>query len=181
MVEDRFAQDAQWVQDHIRPIVECGSSLLGPRSLRKLTEPAAAAGGQPAAMEMSTDPVVERAGGAAPRPDVRQVQPMEVSLEQRVTTGATKRAAQTQLTPNTVEEYIGGFRSFDGHQDVQRDVMSAIETTNDDSAADTIDEDSRRYEFYTGELLDRDKYIPGRMKELDQLESFGNDSACQEK
>ena len=46
-------------------------------------EPAAAAGGQPAAMEVSTDPIVEWAGGAAPQPDVSQAQPMEVSLEQR--------------------------------------------------------------------------------------------------
>ena len=43
-------------------------------------EPAAEAGGQPVAMEVNTDPVVERAGGAAPRPDVSQAQPMEVSL-----------------------------------------------------------------------------------------------------
>ena len=34
-------------------------------------EPAAAAGGQPAAMDVNTDPVVERAGGAAPQPIVR--------------------------------------------------------------------------------------------------------------
>ena len=45
-------------------------------------EPAAAACGQPAAMEVNTDPVVERA--------VSQAQPMQVSLELRVTTGATK-------------------------------------------------------------------------------------------
>ena len=88
---------------------------------------------------------------------------------------------QHKLTPNTVEGYIGGLRSFDGHQDVQTNVMSAIETTNDDSAAETIDKDSRRYDFYIGELLDRDKYIPGRKKELDQLKSFGGDSTCQEK
>ena len=43
-------------------------------------EPAAAAGGQPAAMEAHTDPVVERAGGAAPQPGVSQAHPMEVSL-----------------------------------------------------------------------------------------------------
>ena len=52
---------------------------------------------------------------------------------------------QHKLTPNTVEGYIGG--SFDGHQDVQTNVMSAIETTNDDSAAETIDDDGRRYDF----------------------------------
>ena len=42
-------------------------------------------------------------------------------------------------------------RSFDGHQDVQTNVMSAIETTNDDSAAETIDEDSRWYDDFSGE------------------------------
>ena len=136
-------------------------------------EPAAAAGGQPVAMEVNTDPVVEWAGGAAPRPDVSPAQPMEVSLEQRVTKEARKRAAETQLTRNSVEGYIGCLRSFDGHQDVQTNVMSAIETTNLDSAAETIDEDSRRDDYYTRELLDRTKYITGRKKELDQLESFG--------
>ena len=101
-------------------------------------EPAAAAGGQLAAMEVSTDPVVERVGGAAPQLDEKQLQPMEVSLDQRATTGATKRTAETQLTPNTVEGYIGGLRSFDGHQDVQTNVMSAIETTENDFAPETI-------------------------------------------
>ena len=47
--------------------------------------------------------------------------------------------------------------------------MSAIETTNEDSGAETIDEDSRRYDCFTAELLDRTKYI-GRKEELDQLE-----------
>ena len=51
--------------------------------------------------------------------------------------------------------------------------MSAIETTKEDSAAETIDEDSRRYDCYTGELIDRSKDITGRNKELDHLESFG--------
>ena len=50
--------------------------------------------------------------------------------------------------------------------------MSAIETTKEDSRAETIDEDSRGYDHFTGELRDRTKYI-GREKELDQLESFG--------
>ena len=98
---------------------------------------------------------------------------MEVSLELRITTGATKRTAETQLTPNSVEGYTGGLRSFDGHQDVQTHLMSATETVKEDSAAETIDEDSRRYDYYTGELLDRAKNITGRKKEFDQLESFG--------
>ena len=106
-------------------------------------EPAAAGGGQP---QVSTDPVVERAGRAAPQPDVSQVQPMEVPLDQRAATGATKRTAETQVTPNTVEGYIGGLRSFDGHQDAQTNVMSALETTKDDSVAETIKKDRRRHD-----------------------------------
>ena len=51
--------------------------------------------------------------------------------------------------------------------------MSPNETMNEDAAAETIDEDSSRCDYYTGELLDRTKYIAGRKKELDQLESFG--------
>ena len=69
-------------------------------------------------MEVNTDPVVEKARGAAPQADVSQAQPVVVSREQRGTTGATKRAAETKLTPNSVEGYI----------DVQTNVMSAIET-----------------------------------------------------
>ena len=49
--------------------------------------------------------------------------------------------------------------------------MSAIETTKEESASETIDEDSRRYDYHTGKLLDRTKYITGRKKELDQLDS----------
>ena len=119
-------------------------------------------------MEVSIDPVDERAGGAAPQPDVSHAQPMEVSLDQ-----LRNVWQKHKLTPNTVEGYIGGLGSFDGHQDGQTDVTSATEITKDDSAAEAIDEDSRRYDYYTGELLDRDKYIAGRKKELDQLESFG--------
>ena len=70
---------------------------------------------QPAAMEgASTDQNVERAS----------------------TTGATKRTTETQLTPNTVEGYIGGLRSFDGHQDVQTNVMPSNQTAKEDSAAE---------------------------------------------
>ena len=134
-----------------------------------------------AAMEVSTDQVVERAGGAAPQLDESQLQRKEVSLDQSATTASAKRTAETQLTPNTVEGYIGGLRSFDGHQDVQTHVISTIETTKDDSSVNTIDEDSRPYDYHTRQLLDRDKYMAGRKKELDELKSFGCDSTCQEK
>ena len=79
-----------------------------------------------------------------------------------------KLAAETQLTPNSVEGYIGCLRSFDGHQHVQTNVMLAIETMNEDSAAETIDED------YTGELLDRTKFIIGRKKELVERKNLIN-------
>ena len=77
------------------------------------------AGGQLASMEVNTDgqrdvsgnttdgqtgtrklvrnPVVERAGGAAPQPDVSQAQPMDVPLDQKATTTAT----------NSVESSLG--------------------------------------------------------------------------
>ena len=51
--------------------------------------------------------------------------------------------------------------------------MSAIDMVKEDSAAETIGQDSRRYDYCTGELLDRTKYTTGRMRELDQLDSFG--------
>ena len=51
--------------------------------------------------------------------------------------------------------------------------MSAIERTKEDCASEAIDEDGRQHDCYTGELLDRTKYITGRKKELDQLETFG--------
>ena len=136
------------VANRVVDVVPMDPNVRVSEPVEPAAEAADAAGGQPVAMEVKTtneqtgtrklvrNPVVERAGGAAPQPDVSQAQPIEVSLEQRVTTGATKRAAETQLTPNSVEGYIGGLRSFDGHQDVQTNVMSAIETTNEDPAAE---------------------------------------------
>ena len=56
---------------------------------------------------VSTDQVVDRAGGASPQLDEEQVQPMDVSLDQSATTSATMRRAETPLTPNSVEGYIG--------------------------------------------------------------------------
>ena len=63
--------------------------------------------------------------------DQEQVQPMEVSLDQSATIGASKRRAETQLTPNSVQGYIGGLRSFDGHQAEQAHLVLAIEATED--------------------------------------------------
>ena len=56
---------------------------------------------------------------------------------------ATKRSAETQLTPNSVEGYIGGLRSFDGHQ-AEPTHLLAIEATKDDFSVDTIGDESRR-------------------------------------
>ena len=48
--------------------------------------------------------------------------------------------------------------------------MLAIEVAKDEFTLDTIDDDSRQYDHYTGKLLDRDNYIAERKKELDQVE-----------
>ena len=42
--------------------------------------------------------------------------------------------------------------------------MVAFEAANEDALDDTIDDDSRRYDYFSGKLLDRGKYIAGRKK-----------------
>ena len=85
--------------------------------IESLTNPGAT--GQTAAMNRNTtdnrtgirklvrNPVVERAGGAAPQADVSQAQTMNVSRDQKATTTATKQRAGTQVTTNNVESGIG--------------------------------------------------------------------------
>ena len=73
------------------------------------------------------NPVVERAGGAAPLPDVSQARPMDVSLDQKALTTDTKQRAVTQLTSNTVESGIGDLRSVAGHQAERADSILPIE------------------------------------------------------
>ena len=119
-------------------------------------EPAAAASGKPAAMEVNTDgqrevkgnttdgqtstrklvrnPVVERAGGAAPQPDVSQAKPMDVPLDQKATTTAT----------NNVESSIGDLRSVAGHQAEQTESMVPPEAMK--YSANTIADFSHQYE-----------------------------------
>ena len=56
---------------------------------------------QPAVMEGgSADQVVEGAGEASLQLEEDQLQPMDTTQSQSPTTGATKRSAETQLTPN---------------------------------------------------------------------------------
>ena len=50
--------------------------------------------------------------------------------------------------------------------------MLAIEVAKDEFSVHTIDDDNRQYDHYTGKLLDRDKYIAERKKELDQVEAY---------
>ena len=107
-------------------------------------ESVAAAGGQPAKMEMNTDvkgdiggnatndqtgtkklvrnPAVERDGGASCQLDSHQLQPMDVSLDRKVTTTSTKQKAGTQWTTNNVESCFGGLKSVAGHQDTMTGV-----------------------------------------------------------
>ena len=68
---------------------------------------------QPAVMEGgSADQVVEGAGEASLQLEEDQLQPMDTTQSQSPTTGATNRSAETKLTPNRVEGYIGGLRSI---------------------------------------------------------------------
>ena len=69
--------------------------------------------------------------------------------------------------------YIGGLRSFDGDErEYHMKMMMALEEASEEVPDDIIDDDSRRYDYYTGKLLDRTKYIAGRDKELQQMEDF---------
>ena len=142
-------------------------------------EPAAAARGQPAAMEMNTDgtrdiggnatndqtgarklvrnPVVESDGGASCQLDENQLQPMDVSLNRNATTTATKQRAGTQLTTNNVESCIGGLRSVAGHQDERAESMLPIEAMK--FSMNTVTDVSHQCEHYTGMLGDRDKHV----------------------
>ena len=117
--------------------------------VRRPVEPAAAAAGQPAAMEANTDgqrdvrgnttdgqtstrklvwnAVVVRAGGAAPQPDVSQARPMDVSLGQKAITDTKERA----------------------------DSMLPIEAMKYSANADV----GYQYEHYIGELWDQDKCV----------------------
>ena len=89
----------------------------------------------------SADQVVEGAGGASPQLEENQLQPMDTSQSQSPTTGATKRRAETHLTPNIMEGCIGGLRSFDGDQAAEQTAMiMAFEAANDDALEDTIDD-----------------------------------------
>ena len=105
-----------WVQEHTRPSVELDSKPFGRKNFVEAEIASRAddsipsgpnvreiesfksteATGQPVTMEeVNTDQFVERHGGASPQLDEEQVQPMNVSLDQSATTGATKRRAET--------------------------------------------------------------------------------------
>ena len=132
-------------------------------------EPAAAAGGQLASIEVNTDgqrdvrgnttdgqpstrkfarnPVVERGGGAAPQPDVSQAQPFDVPLDQMATATAT----------NNVESGIGDLRSVAGHQAEEADSMLPNDTMK--YSANTTADVSHQCEHYAGKLQDRNKCV----------------------
>ena len=64
MDERRFAQDAHWVQEHLRPIVERDSRPFGPKNLLK--------------QNFRAEAEAARASDDAPRgPDVRESEPVE--------------------------------------------------------------------------------------------------------
>ena len=72
--------------------------------------------GQTSTRKLVRNPVVERAGEAAPQPNVSQAQPMDVPLDQKAKTVAT----------NNVESGIGDLRSAAGHQAEQADSMCQL-------------------------------------------------------
>ena len=81
---------------------------------------------------------------------------MDVSLDQRNTTTATKQRAATQLTTNNVESGIGDLKSVAEHQAEQADSMLPVEAMK--YSSNTTADVSHQYEQYTGKLWDRDKY-----------------------
>ena len=54
--------------------------------------------------EVNTDQIEERDGRASCQLDANQLQPMDVSLDQKATAVATKHRSGTQLTANNVEK-----------------------------------------------------------------------------
>ena len=49
----------------------------------------------------------------------------------------------------------------------------ALEAANNDAPEDTIDDESRRHDFHTAKLLDRDKYVAGWKGGLGRIVAFG--------
>ena len=132
--------------------IPVGANVKETESLESTETP-----GQPVEMEgVSTDQVVESAGGTSPQLDQEQVQQMDVSLNQNAKTSDTIRRTETQLTPNNFESSIGGLRSFDGHQAEQAHLLLASDVARDEFSVDTIDDESRRYDYHTRKVLDRD-------------------------
>ena len=119
--------------------------------------------------EVNTDQIVERDGGASCQLDENQLQLMDVSLDQKATTTATKQRAGTQLTTNNVGSGIGGLRSNAGHQAERTESMLTIEAMKKSSVNAIVDV-SHKYDHYTRKLWDRDKYIAKRKNEFDQME-----------
>ena len=83
---------------------------------------------QTVAMEVNTDQIDERDGGASWQRDEHQLPTMDVTLDQKATTTATKQRARTQLTTNNVESGTGDLRSVAGHQAERADSMLPVET-----------------------------------------------------
>ena len=90
---------------------------------------------------VSTDQVVERAGGASPQLDDGCV------AGSKRNNRCYKAKSRNTINANNGEGYLGGLRSFDGHQSEQTHLMLAIKATKDVFSVDTIDDDSRRYDY----------------------------------
>ena len=83
---------------------------------------------------------------ASARRESSQVQPMDVSLDQKATATATKQRAGTQLTTNNVESGFGVLRSVAGHQAERADSMLPVEAVK--YSANTIADVGYQHEHY---------------------------------
>ena len=86
-----------------------------------------------------------------------QLQTINVSLDQRNTTVATKQRAATQWTTNKVEGGIGDLKRVAGHQAEQADLILPLEAMK--CSVNTIADVSNQDEHYTRKVWDRDKCV----------------------
>ena len=113
--------------------------------------------GHTVAMEVNTDHTDERDGGASWQRDENQLPTMDVSLDQKATTTATKKRAGTQMITNKVESDIGDLGSVAGHQAERADLMLPVEAMT--YSANTVVGVGYQYEHYIGKFWDRDKCV----------------------
>ena len=192
--EHLFARDAPWTQERFHLSAERVSRQFEHRELAlsdstgrvmdrmsldsDVSETAPSeipeAAGQPFVMEAVTTESLRKLAGHHPSQKRISWNPWTRHRIKAPRQVRPRRRAEAQLTTHSIEGYLCGLRSFDGDHAAEHTAMSmALGATNNDAPEDTIDDDRRRCDYHTGKLLDRDKYVAGRKKELVQMEAFG--------